>query len=100
MKAQVYRNSTPEYQRKTNRVQSKTETTPGTPGNKNNEISKKKSKSCEISDDESDTDDTLNNNMLRLDHENETSGHSDYYQIEQPYSNPPKRDTNQTKDKN
>ena len=77
MKAQVYRNSTSEYQRKTNRVQSKTETTPGPPGNKNNEISKKKSKPCKISDDESDTDDTVNNNLLRLDHKNETSGHSD-----------------------
>ena len=38
--------------------------------------------------------------MLRLDHKNATSGHSDYYQIEQPYNNPPKRDTNQTKDTN
>ena len=38
--------------------------------------------------------------MLRLDLRNKTSGQSDYYQIEQPYSNPPKRDTNQTKDTN
>ena len=41
-------------------------------------------KPCKINDDGSDTDDTLINNMLRLDHEHEISVHSDYYHTEHP----------------
>ena len=76
MKAQVYRNSTPEINEKLIESNLKLKRPLAHQELRTTKF-QKKSKPCKISDDESDTDDTVNNNMLRLDHKNETSGHSD-----------------------